>query len=195
MKFKSSFNFPHVFYRKSLPFIFFVGSPKMFGTENVTPPTDLGAGRRILCLAKANDEPWAFGLPGRLMTGFLKFPWVLHPRKRTWNLKLSHLEKETHLQKKTSIFGFHFSCWKEASFQDTGTWFDKKHTKKSVEKYEGHPPTGEICRARFWGHNFVVVSPSGKLMTLQKSWYEKTLQSSDFSPIESHPWKHFKGCH
>ena len=161
---------------------------------------------RILCLAKANDEPWAFGLPGRLMTGFLKFPWVLHPRKRTWNLKLSHLEKETHL-KKTSIFGFHFGFWKEASFQDTGTWFDKKHTKNllknmkdilQLEKFAGH----------MWEHNFVVVSPSGKLMTLQKSWYEKTLQSSDFPPLKAtletilkdvtktihqrrrHPWAH-----
>jgi len=80
------------------------------------------------------------------MTGFLKCPWVLHPRKRTWNLKLSHLEKETHL-KKTSIFGFHFSFWKEASFQDTGTWFDKKHTKNLLKNISGHPPTGEICRA------------------------------------------------
>ena len=61
----------------------------------------------------------------------------------------------------------------------------QKTYKKSVEKYEGHPPTGEICRARVGEHNFVVVSPSGKLMTLQKSWYEKTLQSSDFPPLKA----------
>ena len=80
MKFKiSSFNFPHVFYRKSLHFSSsLVGSsPKMFGTENLIPPPP----HQTLVVGRASSvwkvrpvawnvtpmRPWmTFGLPGPL---------------------------------------------------------------------------------------------------------------------------------
>lgn len=79
MKFKfSSFNFPHVFYRKALHFSSsLVGSsPKIFGTENLnpTPPPNLGGGPRILCL-----KGEASGLKREAMR-----PW--HDLRITWSL-------------------------------------------------------------------------------------------------------------
>ena len=100
MKFKfSSFNLPHVFYRKALHCSSsLVGSsPKIFGTENLNPPPppNLGGGPRILCLKgeasglkretneAVNDLPitWSVAIYGR-------FPDISHGF--LWN-RISHI--------------------------------------------------------------------------------------------------------